>query len=163
MASRLHDNAVTARRTFFVAHDTAFGRVDFASRWEPILIDRVRALLEHAPSREIFCYPNLSAPYLTTGGKNPTRFQWFQAGFSSASHTQEVVAILNERRPPYLIVSPFLLPATDPILQLIGQQYESLPIPAMAETGELPVFSLYRRKDLRPGSDSQGTVRPNPE
>ena len=153
LAVRLYDNAVEARHTFPIAHETAFGRIDFASRWEPVLIDRVRVLLARSPSREIFCYPNLSEPYLTTGGKNPTRFQWFQAGVSPAHHVDEVVSVLNRQPPPYLIVASYLLPASDPISQLIAQQYVSVSVPGMMETGELPSFYLYRRKDLPPPAE----------
>ena len=85
----LRDGAAPARATasvlkeqFRYPHDTAFGRIDFPVRWEPILIDHTRALLGETASNELFAYPNTSEPYLTTGGKNPTPYQYFYSHVS---------------------------------------------------------------------------------
>jgi hypothetical protein len=147
LALHLGRNLTRARGEFPIAHDTAFGRVDFSSRWEPLVIDAARALLAQDPTRELFCYPNLASPYLTTGGRNPTPFQHFFARVFPDQHIAQVLETLRARRVPYIIAAYIHLRRGDPIADLIAEEYELVDIPALAMTGEVPLMLLYKRKD----------------
>jgi hypothetical protein len=72
MAGHLRANLELARSTFAHPVQTEFGRVDFASLREAEDVERVRAALDSAPSRDLFCYPVRSSHYLTANGHNPT-------------------------------------------------------------------------------------------
>jgi hypothetical protein len=151
-AAHLHGNALLLRRQFSFAHETAFGRVAFAKPWEPAVVDAIRALVNEAPSRELFAYPFLSHLYLTTGAKNPTPFQWFFIGLSPPRHTEQVLEILATRAVPYVVLR---LPPTA-LGNVIRDHYEPVELPALAGRGPLPQdgrpLTLYRRKPAPAGS-----------
>jgi hypothetical protein len=148
----LSRNWARAWDTFSVPHDTAFGRIDYGNRWEPLLVDKARALLATGPSREIFCYPNLASYYLTTGGKNPTPFQHFFAPVFPPADTAAVLATLETRRVPYIVGAFIFMRASDPVARLINTQYEPVDIPALENLGETPAILLYGRKDSLPAA-----------
>ncbi len=143
----LQRNAALLWRQFPYPHDTAFGRIDFSVRWEPMLIDRTRELLGETNTRELFAYPNTSAPYLMTGGRNPTPYQFFFARVSPRQHTEEVLEILKTRRVPYIVCQSFFLRAEDPVVQAIMADYDPVHLPELKGLG-FRNLSLYRRKDL---------------
>lgn len=143
-----------ARALYPYEHPTAFGTVAFHSRWEPLFVDHVRSLLRRAGTRELFCYPNATSPYLTIGARNPTPYQFFLASFSPPEQTREVLSILRDRRLPYIIGSPLLMRPDDPVVELINREYEIAPIPAIEKSGERASLWLYRRKDLAEAPDS---------
>ena len=132
---------------FPVAHQTAFGRIDFASRWEPVFIDKVRELVAATPTHELFCYSQLAAPYLTTGGRNPTPYQKLISGVSPPAQIQRSLRILESRRVPYVVTAPLWMPPNDPINKYIAEHYEYVSMPEVTALDEPPIYSLYRRKD----------------
>src|SRR6185369_8588400 len=142
----LQRNYARAWTTYPMPHETAFGRIDFATKWEPVLIDATRKLLGEVPGAEVFCYPTMAAPYLTTGGKNPTRYQFFDTRALPKRYGEEVVALLRQRRVEFLLISYAYLKSDDPIAQLMQAEYEAVPIPEFLPTRELPTTLLYRRK-----------------
>lgn len=146
LGAHLQRNHARAWMTYRVPHQTAFGRVDFATKWEPVLIDATRAALAQVPGAELFCYPTLAAPYLTTGGKNPTRYQFFDARALPKRYGDEVVALLRQRRVEFLLIAYAYIKRDDPIAQLMQAEYEAVPIPELPRTGEFPTTLLYRRK-----------------
>ena len=150
-------NARLLRGQFPVSHETAFGRVDFANRWEPVLLDKARQLVAETPSQELFCYPYLSLPYLATGARNPTPYQYLMSGVSPDQHVKNTLAILDARRVPYIMGSLFFMRRDDPIAQYIKQHYEFVPIPEIVGVEELPTYWIYARKNPPPaeGGDSQ--------
>ena len=139
-------NARLLSGQFPVSHETAFGRVDFADRWEPVLLDKARQLVAETPSQELFCYPYLSLPYLVTGARNPTPYQYLMSGVSPDQHIKNTLAILDAHRVPYIVGSLFFLQRDDPIAQYIKQHYEFVPIPEMVGVDELPSYWIYARK-----------------
>jgi len=145
---QLQRNAALLRRQFPYPHDTAFGRIDFPVRWAPVLIDRTRQLLSETTSHELWAYPNTSEPYLTTGGRNPTPFQFFYSRVSPPEHTEQVLAILKQRQVPYIMCQSFFLRARDPVVQAILTDYESVSMPELKGLG-FRNLSLYRRKDIQ--------------
>jgi hypothetical protein len=151
----LSANVVAARNQFPILHDTEFGTVAFSHRWQPILIDKVRALLDDSPSGDLFCYANVTSPYLMTGGHNPTPFQFFQAFVSPDHHTRRVLSILRERSVPYILGSPFFMRPDDPVVQYIRENYDFVDIPAMDGVDEIPTLWLYGRID-RPDGFREG-------
>lgn len=142
----LRRNALLLHDQYRYPHDTAFGRVDFPVRWEPLLIDRARELLAASPSMTLFAYPNTCEPYLTTGGRNPTPYQYFQANVSPRQHTENVLEILRTQPVPYIMAQGFFLRRTDPVAQVILEQYERVTMPELQKLDEVPTLSLYRRK-----------------
>ena len=128
LGQQLVENTARRRATFEVPHQTAFGRVDFNQAWEPMLVDRLRALLDQTPSRQLFCYPFASSPYLTTGGRNPTPYQHLAPSQSPAWQVEQAAAIVRAKRVPYIVAAPVFLNPRDPIGRLIGEGYEYVPI-----------------------------------
>jgi hypothetical protein len=155
---KLSSNLTTKRRLFPYSHETAFGRVDFATRWQPILVDKMRSLLDQVPQRELYCYPYLTSPYLMTGGNNPTPYQYFIATRSPRRHREKVLSVLSERRVPYIIGSALFMDRRDPVVKFIHQHYEPLQIPELGAHGELPMVQVYRRRDA-PGPTSRDSSR----
>lgn len=152
----LRSNWITLKDRFRYPHDTAFGRIDFNVRSEGILIDKVRALLDETPTHELFCYPNTSHPYLTTGGKNPTPYQFLYAPVSPRQHTEQAIEILKTRDVPYVVRQIFYAGRRDPIIQVIDEKYEPVFIPELAELDEFPTLQLYRRKNHAPSEPPSG-------
>ncbi len=140
------DNTARSHREYPRAHETAFGRVDFAAAWEPALVDTVRTLLGQAGSNELFCYPLLASPYLTTGARNPTPFHVLTAQQSPPGHLQQALSILKNRPPPYIIAAPLFLRPDDPIAQLIDERYAFFALPGFSIFE--PGVALFQRKDL---------------
>lgn len=143
---QLWRNTATMAQQFTLPHDTAFGRIDFAQPWEPLFVDGVRALLDEVPGRELFSYPNVTSIYLTAGARNPTPYQYLLARVSPPTQIAKAQAILDARRLPYVVVSPVIFTARDPLATFITTHYESAPIQSIVDAGELPAYWLYRRK-----------------
>lgn len=156
LGPRLPGNLERARGEFPHLHDTAFGRVAFSNRWQPIIIDKVRNVLSDVPSNEIYCYTNISSPYLTTGASNPTPYQFFISRISPAYQTEKVLSILAQRRLPYILGAPFFMDTNDPVVKFINANYSPIDIPEIAAIDELSGLILYGRNDLPPG------VQPHP-
>jgi hypothetical protein len=141
----LGSNAVRARREFPIRHDTAFGEVDFATQSEADLVDRVRALLAAAGTREFFAYPMYTSLYLTTDSDNPTPFHMMLPEWNTPTQYETVVRVLDAHRLPYVFTCPVPSNAADPILTYVAQHYERLdPQPC----------SLMRRRDFTPPADA---------
>lgn len=147
LSLHLYRNAVLLKEQFRYPHDTAFGRIDFRVRWAPIMIDHARALLEQTASNQIFAYPNTSEPYLTTGGRNPTPYQYFFFSVSPREHTEKVLSILKTGTVPYVVCQWVFMRPTDPVARVIMDDYEPVDIPALKDIDELQTLTLYRRKD----------------
>jgi hypothetical protein len=150
LALHLRGNAAVMKELFRYPHDTAFGRIDFPVRWLPIMIDRARALLSQTASNELFAYPNTSEPYLTTGGRNPTPYQYFFSHVSPKKHTERVLEILATRTIPYIVCQGLFLRPSDPVARAILADYEPVEIPALKGVAELQTLTLDRRKDGAP-------------
>jgi hypothetical protein len=146
LALHLRGNAITSTEQFRYGHETAFGRIDFKDRWEGVLIDKTRELLGATASHELFAYPNTSHPYLTTGARNPTPFQYLYAPVSPREHVERVIEILETRDIPYVMRQGFYAGPNDPIAKVLDKHYEPVWIPELAALGEFPTLKLYRRK-----------------
>jgi hypothetical protein len=142
------------RDEFAIAYPTAFGHVDFAAEWEAALSDKVRAVFEDAPSRELYSYPHYLSVYLTADVKNPTPYQYFFAPTSPADQTANVLATLKSRRLPYIVACPFLFQPKDPVAQYIDENYALWPMPG----DPVGFYRLYGRKDL-PAFDGQDKAK----
>jgi hypothetical protein len=142
---KLLGNMRRAWSTYTFSHDTAFGRVDFATLWEADIVDAIRVLLHDNPSAELFCYPTLAGPYLTTGGRNPTPFQYADLRVLPPRDTERVMRILTDRQVQYILVAYALLQRDDPVSLMIKRDYSYHPIPMRGLKG-MPTMLLYRRK-----------------
>ena len=134
------------RSTFVVAHDTAFGRLDFSSEWEPVFIDAVRQRLAQTESPEMFAY-GLTSAYLTTGGRNPTPYQFFEPAVSPPAHTQNTLAILTRRRVPYVVAAPLAMARRNALTRFIEAHYEPVYLPELDATRDFSTSLLYQRQD----------------
>jgi hypothetical protein len=140
LAMRAAINWSRAWREFPVAHQTAFGRVDFATREEPQLVDRVRGLLSAQGTRDFFAYPMDTSLYLTTGSDNPTRWQLMLPGYVTPEQYESAIASIERRRVPYLFACAVWPQNIDPMLRYIAARYERL-------DGETHPCALYVRRD----------------
>lgn len=139
------------RRLFSISHDTAFGQVDFSARWQPIFTDRLRQLLAESGSTDLFCYSPVAVPYLTTGGHNPTPYQFLSAAVSPPEHVRNALAILRQRRVRYVVTSAFYRPPNDTVIEFIEDNYEPVSLAEYEGINEWPPFQLYRLKaEARP-------------
>jgi hypothetical protein len=124
---------------FPIPYDTAFGRMDFNDRGLIPVIDKARELLAASPIKEMFCYPSISGPYLWTGAKNPTRYQFFSPTYNDREQAREIVTLLEARRTPFIMTSPLSTRKEDPIVQYLMEHYE------VVRFGYLPKIWLYTR------------------
>jgi hypothetical protein len=156
-AVHLWRNALIFQQRFPHTHETAFGRVAFGGRWDPIVIDEMRRLLGQTSSRELFAYPLISHLYLTTGAKNPTPYQYFFVPASPPEHRQRVVDILSTRPVPYVVLGRFSSP-TGTLGEVITAHYEPVPLPPRVGDLEVPKrpppMTIYRRKPVAGGAPS---------
>ncbi len=140
MAGHLRGNLELARGTFAHSVQTEFGRVDFASQREVEDVERVRAALDAAPTRDLFCYPVQSSLYLTANGHNPTPHELMLPGYKTEEAYRETFAILDRRRVRYIfLAAKLMMSATDPIYAYLYKHY------ACAENS--PRCALFRRRD----------------
>lgn len=144
-AVQLQRNLERSRALYPVGRDTAFGHVDFANPAEARLYDKMRELLADSPSRELFCYPIVSYLYLMLDADNPTRYQFLMRGYTTPAQMQEVVAALEERKLPYIVVFSSVLRPDDPVMLYLQRDYE--PLSEADDIGQ----AIYRRK---PGATS---------
>ena len=134
--------------------DTAFGRSIFRCAGQGA--DRPHpALLAETADNELFAYPNTCEPYLTTGAKNPTPYQYFYAPVSPKQHTDNVLALLTSGKVQYIMAQGFFLRRDDPVARIILDDYERVKIPGLVGLEEFPTLSLYRRRDgVSAGADA---------
>jgi hypothetical protein len=83
-----------------------------------------------------------------TGGRNPTPYQKLIYGISPPAQIQNSLRILESRRVPYVVTAPLWMPPNDAITKYIAQHYEYVSMPEVTALDELPIYSLFRRKDL---------------
>jgi hypothetical protein len=124
VAGQAFANARRGFAEFAWRHATPFGAIDFRRPSDIAFVERVRALSEATPSREIFSYPVYPALYLLTGTHNPTRYTFVLPGYSTPAQMQEVIGALEARRVPYVIVvKPFVKP-NDVLVEYLDRAYE---------------------------------------
>jgi hypothetical protein len=138
LVMHLADNVAHFRRMYPVAYESAFGRVDLAYRWQAAVADGVRTLLDGAPSRDLFCYRNLSGLYLLTGAHNPTRYQYLHARVSPPAHVQETLDVLARQDIPYAVLT---ITGRDAIVAAVTRHYRPKPIPS----AEIPLYAVFER------------------
>lgn len=147
LSRQIAGNTTRLRSSYPYGHETAFGRVDFARRWEPVFVDKLREALDRTASRELFCYPAAVSPYLTAGGRNPTPFQFLAPLLSPPRQIEQAASILRKAGTPYIVAAPLFLKADDPVAQLIDERYELVNMPELFLSGEFPELWLYTRSD----------------
>lgn len=123
-----------------VTYDSAFGRMDFGDDQLIPVIEQARALVAAAPVKEMFCYPSISGPYLWTGAKNPTPYQYFSPTYNDEGQVREILATLEARRTPVVVMSPLMARPGDPIADYVGAHYD------IVRFGFLPKMFLYTRR-----------------
>src|SRR5262249_15416667 len=101
---QLHRNWVRAHADFPFSHDTAFGRLDFASQQEVDAVDRVRRVLDGTAGRELFVYPVGGWLSLPADAPNPTRHDLIVPGYQSDQEEQGVSDPLDRPRPPHRLL-----------------------------------------------------------
>jgi hypothetical protein len=136
--------AANARRGFAEfawPHPTPFGTIAFRSPEDAAFADRLRALIEAAPSRDLFSYPVYPALYLLTGAYNPTRYTFVLPGYSTPAQMEEVIAALDARRvPTVVVVKPFVKP-NDALMDYLARAYQP------ADGFEAPAgLAIFRRR-----------------
>ena len=123
-----------------VSQDTRFGRIDFVDRTDLPVIDTARTLVEQSSNKDLFCYPSIAGPYLMTGGRNPTPYQFFTPRYNNAEQGDDILSILETRQVPLVITAPLLAGADDPVVEYVAQHYD------FVRTGTWTHIWLYTRK-----------------
>jgi hypothetical protein len=123
LAVPLYRNVVRAHTAHPLSHETAFGRIDFASAEEIRWVDRLRALMRDVPSRELFVYPAHTSLYLMSGSNNATPYQFFFLTFNSKKQIDSLVELLESKELPYIYAATMGMSPDDPILEYITRNY----------------------------------------
>jgi hypothetical protein len=131
---RLARDGAARRAEYPIHYASPFGRVDLRRPEMATLADRVRGLLDAAGSRELFCYPGFASLYLLTGAVNPTPYQLVMPGYSFPDQLDDVVATLDARRTPYVLLV-VLVDRRDPVVAYLTARYEPLPDQSVEGTG----------------------------
>jgi hypothetical protein len=129
---------------FPLTHETAFGRIAFASEADVRFYETLDRDLDQVHPRELFCYPGVSYLYLVADANNATRFQFFHAGYASPDQVREVLDTLEGKRLPYVAVLPVFANIDDAVLAYLRRNYDAL----ARDDGAM--FQLYRRKGWAP-------------
>jgi hypothetical protein len=117
------------------------------------LFDQLRAVLDAAPSRALYCYPTANYTHLLVDAENPTRFAYAYPGspLTSAEQMEEIVQALAATRPPYIVTGGQITRAEDRIARYVREHYEKAPAPR-------PLASvLWRRKSETAPDDDGGS------
>lgn len=124
LALHLRSNMALAYGDFPLSHQTAFGRVDFATADEVRLVDEIRSLMGKQASRKFFAYPVYTSLYLMTDTDNPTRHQVLIPDYNSAEEVQGALATIRALKLPYIVASKIFLRDDDPIFAYVRREYE---------------------------------------
>ena len=127
---------------FPVPYDSRFGRIDFVDSAELRVIDTARTLVEQSPNKDLFCYPSIAGPYLMTGGRNPTPYQFFTPHWNDPEQLDDILATLETRQVPLVIIAPLLAGAHDPVTEYVGQHYGAV------RTGKWAHIWLFTRNSV---------------
>lgn len=119
-------NLALTRRQHPISYETAFGRIDLENEWHRDMIARTNAFLKSTDSRQMFAYPVFTSLYLTSGGKNATRFQILLHKYNSPEHQAEVLKDLETKQVPLVVVCERFVPADDAIVHYVHQHYRVL-------------------------------------
>lgn len=124
--------------------ETAFGRVDYRTHADVKLIETLRTMLAAEPSPTLYTYPATNEPYLTAGGRNPTRFELLEQKTNPPEHTDEVLAVLEREQVQLVVMAPLLVRPDDRIRRYVDDYFD------LVDIGEIPSVWLYKRRLLRP-------------
>lgn len=138
--ARLSATRVDLHDKFHLAHETAFGWVDFQSEKHRQFFLDVSSELDQSRERSLFCYPVYTSLYLTTGAHNPTRHVVMRPKYLSTAAYDEAIRTLDAERVQTLVLSPVFLDIdSDPMYAYVMRNYHC----ANASSNCL----LYRRND----------------
>jgi hypothetical protein len=122
---------------------TAFGRANFSFGFVG-LYDRLDRLLGDVPSRTLYVHPISGFTYLLLGARNPTRFEFMQAGgYNTLDHGREVIEALDGQEVPYVFFALRPRPS-DPVVQFIRKHYEPL-------EGSWTPETIWKRREAAAG------------
>ena len=124
-ALRLHTNRERLRAAFPIRHRTAFGDVDYATRDEVRVQEKVQALMADVPGRQLFVYPGLGHLYLTADANNPTPYGFFVADFHRPDQVADVLDRVRAARLPYVVYYR-IVPFHDAVADFITTAYAPL-------------------------------------
>lgn len=119
---------VDQRARYTVPFQSAFGRIDLDEP-APRLWVELGPLLDATPLRALYVYPAAQYLHLLLGARNPVRFAFIAPGYTSPDQLREIVSILTAWRVPYVVVTPMVTRADDPVARFIREHYA--PDPAL--------------------------------
>jgi hypothetical protein len=127
-----------------VRTQTAFGHVDVAHQDDVTQLAWLTGLLHQPEGVEMFAYPALPGLYLLTGTENPTRFQIMVPNYTERAQLEEIVATLETRRVPYVVVGLYPdIAELEPLHSYVRQRYEPVAGPELTRR---PAHVVYRRR-----------------
>lgn len=140
------------------ARATAFGRVDFTPGFAR-LYDELDRLLSSGPSRTLYAHPLSGFTYLILGARNPTRFEFMQAGsYNTDEQCREVLKALETEDVPYVFFPlPGLSRTSDPIVRFIHERYA--PVEGSGSGNSIwkrrPPGTVERGEGVQPGRQNR--------
>ena len=140
---QLRANWAEAWNRFPVTLDTAFGRIDLGAADAAAAV-QLRERLGAARAAEFFIYPGYPALYLITGVRNATPYQLILPGYSPKAQLDDVIAILDRQRVPYVLLVSVLTRTDDPVVASVTRAYDYV-----ADFDTSARLVLYRRRDTR--------------
>jgi hypothetical protein len=144
IVSALRANLIAGRQRYPVSHETPFGRIDFGSQWEVDFTEAARRVISESGARELFAFPCSASMYLFTETVNPTRYQILIPRYSTRAQVEEVVAVLERRRVPFVVKNLYWhLTELEPLMSYLRKHYTPVPMPP--STGAPTIFLLQRR------------------
>jgi hypothetical protein len=150
-AGWMYRHAAELHELYRVRYASAFGPIDLSHQRQARIFDQLRRVLDATPGRTLFVFPMSYYMYLVVDGRNPTRHAFVVPGtpYTPLEYLQEIVAILDRDRVPYVTIDHGASPGEDPVSRFIRQNYEPLPKPQ-------PLASvLWRRKAAANSSDGR--------
>lgn len=151
--AELSNNLTALRARYTIPYQSAFGRIDL-DRPSPRAWAEISARLDDDPSRTLYVYPLAQYLHLLLGAHNPVRFAFIAPGYTSPDQLDEIVAVLAARRLPYVVVTPQVARADDPVARFIREHYA--PDPTLP-----PPLWRWKADDARRGGvATPGSRRP---
>jgi hypothetical protein len=126
LAAQLARNWQRAWAEYPVIYQSPFGRIDLADQRVATQNDRVRALLDASPTRELLAYPGLPAVYLMTGANNPTPYQLLSPAYNGLPTVQAAIDTLERRQVPLVVIVEPFVEKNDPLVAYVREHYEHL-------------------------------------
>jgi hypothetical protein len=153
----LYQSQVRRHALYPVRQATAFGVVEYTDTDEQAVVEAVGRLLANQPSGDLLCYPHCPGLYLTTGTRNPTRYQLLSPDYIGPERIDDALRVLEAQRVPLVVIEPLWTAwRTDPVVAYVREHYDRIKL----ERSASPKYAVFKRRaspDAAPARDGPPT------